>query len=240
MDKKYQIGNFIMELRLEKGFTQKELADRLNVSNRAVSSWETGAALPRLALMEQLAALLEVSSAEILAGERLAGLDQSLEQRKKTYRLVRERVFSRCESCQHTKPLLYWPNRFWVCPKCRAGLQVVPKKRPPYMLAAAITSLIFVIVLHFLPRASRFEASPNIFPAKAPVTVHEFFSNSAEWCCAYRKDSAQYFLEIVFYVLAFLSIVILSFFLVSALLSRIFCKVEITSYPYPDSQNFDL
>ena len=37
-----KIGNFIKELRTEKGLTQKELADELGISNKTISKWETG------------------------------------------------------------------------------------------------------------------------------------------------------------------------------------------------------
>lgn len=240
MDKKYQIGNFIMALRQEKGFTQKQLADRLNVSNRTVSSWETGSALPRFALMEQLSKLLNVTPAEIMAGERLSEQDGSYEQRKQTYKHVRERIFTRCESCSHSKPLFCWPNRDWTCPKCRAGLSFVPKGRSPYAIAAAVTVFVMLMIWQFLPRPARFEILQNGYPARAPAAVTEFFETSAEWSCAYLKDSVQYALEIFFYVLAFASLILAFFVLISSLLSRLFCKIEVTSYPYPDGQSFDL
>ena len=240
MDKNYQIGNFIMTLRQEKGLTQKQLADRLDVSNRTVSSWETGSALPRFALLERLAKLLNVTPAEIMAGERLSEQNGSYEQRKQTYRLVRERVFARCETCSHSKPLFCWPSRDWTCPKCRASLSLVPKSRSPYAIAAAVAVFLMYLVWRFLPRPARFEVLSNGFPAKAPASVTEFFANSAEWSCAYLKDPVHYALEIVFYILAFASLALVFFALISSLLSRILCKIEITSYPYPDSQSFDL
>jgi transcriptional regulator with XRE-family HTH domain len=69
MDSK-KIGNFIGELRKEKGMTQKELADRLNVTDKAVSKWERGAGYPEITIIPQLADLLGVSSGELLQGER--------------------------------------------------------------------------------------------------------------------------------------------------------------------------
>ena len=44
LDKK-KLGSFIAELRKEKGFTQKELAERLFLSDKAISKWETGGSL---------------------------------------------------------------------------------------------------------------------------------------------------------------------------------------------------
>lgn len=64
-------GRFIAELRKEKEWTQEELAQQLGVTDKAVSRWETGKGLPDTALLPSLAAALEVSVGELLAGERM-------------------------------------------------------------------------------------------------------------------------------------------------------------------------
>lgn len=64
-------GRFIAELRREKGLTQAELAQQLGVTDKAVSRWETGKGLPDTSLLRPLAAALEVSIGELLAGERM-------------------------------------------------------------------------------------------------------------------------------------------------------------------------
>lgn len=65
----YVTGAAIRSLREKKGYTQKQLADRILVSDKAVSKWETGRGLPDLALLEPLGAALGVSLAELLSGE---------------------------------------------------------------------------------------------------------------------------------------------------------------------------
>ncbi|MFR1051801.1 MAG: helix-turn-helix domain-containing protein [Lachnospirales bacterium] len=65
----YVTGTVIRSLREKKGYTQKQLADRISVSDKAVSKWETGRGLPDLALLEPLGAALGVSVAELLSGE---------------------------------------------------------------------------------------------------------------------------------------------------------------------------
>ncbi len=66
---KEKFGGFITQLRKGKGMTQKELADRLYVSDKAVSKWETGTHLPDIALLTPLAELLGVTVAELLQGQ---------------------------------------------------------------------------------------------------------------------------------------------------------------------------
>lgn len=66
-----KIGDFIKELRKEKGLTQKELADKLNITDRAVSKWERGLNCPDISLLDDLSRILEVSVIEILKGRKL-------------------------------------------------------------------------------------------------------------------------------------------------------------------------
>lgn len=67
-----KIGRFISELRREKGMTQKELAQNLGVSDRAVSKWERGINLPDAGLFEPLCGIFEITVSELLRGEREA------------------------------------------------------------------------------------------------------------------------------------------------------------------------
>ncbi len=69
MDENFKVGNFICELRREKGITQVELGARLNVTNKAVSRWENGRGLPDSSLLLPLAEILGVTVDEILRGE---------------------------------------------------------------------------------------------------------------------------------------------------------------------------
>lgn len=65
-----KMGAFVAELRKEKGMTQRELAAKLNITDKAVSKWERGLSLPDIALLTPLAQELEVSVGELLDGEK--------------------------------------------------------------------------------------------------------------------------------------------------------------------------
>ena len=69
MDQK-KIGSFLKELRKEKGITQEEFAEKLNVSGRSVSRWETGSNMPDISLLVEIAEFFDVSIPEIINGER--------------------------------------------------------------------------------------------------------------------------------------------------------------------------
>ena len=66
-----KIGKFIVELRREKKLTQKELADKLGVTDRAVSNWETGRRLLDYFLLPDLCNALSISINEFFVGERI-------------------------------------------------------------------------------------------------------------------------------------------------------------------------
>lgn len=63
-------GVFIRELRKEKNMTQKELADLLHITDRAVSKWERGLCAPDISLLEPLSAALGITITELILGER--------------------------------------------------------------------------------------------------------------------------------------------------------------------------
>ncbi|MFV0519360.1 MAG: helix-turn-helix domain-containing protein [Lachnospirales bacterium] len=65
-----RFAKFILELRKEKGLTQKQLAEQIGISDKAVSKWERGLSLPDIALLIPLAELLNVSTTELLNGKR--------------------------------------------------------------------------------------------------------------------------------------------------------------------------
>ena len=67
MDNK-KIGLFIKEKRVSLGLTQKELANNLNITDKAISKWETGLGLPDISLLEPLSNILGVTVTEILNG----------------------------------------------------------------------------------------------------------------------------------------------------------------------------
>lgn len=67
-----QIGRFIAECRKEKGLTQRELGERLHVTDRAVSKWENGKSFPDVSILEDVCRELDISIGELLAGKRIA------------------------------------------------------------------------------------------------------------------------------------------------------------------------
>lgn len=90
-----KIGKFIAACRKEKNLTQAQLAEKLRITDRAVSKWETGRGLPDASLMPDLCGMLGISVDELLGGEKtkssalkneqlLLDMAAELEQKNKT------------------------------------------------------------------------------------------------------------------------------------------------------------
>lgn len=66
-----KFGSFLVQLRKQKGLTQKDLAQRLFISDKAVSKWERGLSMPDIALLPPLAEVFGVTITELLSGQRI-------------------------------------------------------------------------------------------------------------------------------------------------------------------------
>lgn len=66
----YKFGNYICKLREEKGLTQAELANQLDVSDKSISKWENGQAFPRIETFEKLAVTLDTTVEDIFSASK--------------------------------------------------------------------------------------------------------------------------------------------------------------------------
>lgn len=73
----YVTGTMIRRLRESKGLTQHQLAEKISVSDKAISKWETGRGYPDISLIEPLAEALGVSIIELFSGEDVANTNRS-------------------------------------------------------------------------------------------------------------------------------------------------------------------
>ena len=66
-----KVGKFIAECRKNKNMTQAELAEKLNITDRAISKWETGKGMPDSSIMLELCNELDITVNELLSGEMI-------------------------------------------------------------------------------------------------------------------------------------------------------------------------
>lgn len=98
-----KVGKFIASLRREKGLTQEALGQRLGVTNKTVSRWETGAYMPDIELLVPLGEALGVSVNELLAGERLSDEQFRKQADENLVAVVRESSFDLKERTEFFK-----------------------------------------------------------------------------------------------------------------------------------------
>lgn len=78
----YITGSIIKKLREDKKITQQQLADKLGVSDKTISKWETGKGYPDITLLEPIASELGISVIELMAGESVSNTNKSFNMMK--------------------------------------------------------------------------------------------------------------------------------------------------------------
>lgn len=86
-----KIGNFIADRRKKQNLTQMELAEKLNITDRAVSKWERGKSLPDASVMLELCKVLNISVNELLTGENLEMKDYNEQAEKNLIEMKKQK-----------------------------------------------------------------------------------------------------------------------------------------------------
>ena len=86
-----KIGKFIAECRKNRKLTQAELAEKLNITDRAISKWETGKGMPDSSIMLELCRTLEITVNELLSGEVIKMDNYNKEMENKLIEMVRQK-----------------------------------------------------------------------------------------------------------------------------------------------------
>ena len=89
------IGKFIAECRKEKNMTQQELADKLGVTDRAISHWENGRRLPDYSLLKELCDTLSISINELFSGEKISNEDYMKKAEENMNKLITENYYKK-------------------------------------------------------------------------------------------------------------------------------------------------
>ena len=89
------IGKFIAEERKRKGYTQKQLSEKLEISDKTVSKWERGNGFPEVSLLLPLCKELDITVNELLSGERVSLEDYQRKAEENMVNLVKEAQESR-------------------------------------------------------------------------------------------------------------------------------------------------
>ncbi len=88
--KQEKIGTFIAETRKQRGMTQRELAEKIGISDKTVSKWECGNSIPDISYLEALCDSLDIKVNELLSGERLTDKSYSEKAEENIMALIKE------------------------------------------------------------------------------------------------------------------------------------------------------
>ncbi|MBE6796589.1 MAG: helix-turn-helix transcriptional regulator [Ruminococcaceae bacterium] len=86
-----KIGKFIAECRKKESLTQMQLAEKLNITDRAVSKWERGKSLPDSAIMLELCGILKITVNDLLSGEVIMVDNYNKEMENKLLEMVKQK-----------------------------------------------------------------------------------------------------------------------------------------------------
>ncbi|MBQ3214712.1 MAG: helix-turn-helix transcriptional regulator [Oscillospiraceae bacterium] len=86
-----KIGKFIADRRKKVNLTQMQLAEKLSITNRAVSKWETGKAMPDSSIMLELCDVLKITVNDLLSGEVITMGDYKIEMENKLIEMVKQK-----------------------------------------------------------------------------------------------------------------------------------------------------
>ena len=148
MENHYEGGDFLHQLRKERGYTRRELGTMLGVTGKTVAKWETGTAVPQSEILPQLSVVLGCTREELLSGrrsERTNAQDITAEYRE---------IVKRCSCCRHEglrfQSLLSSAEvveKGAICKDCGAELRLEERKRALISMGTAFLRYILSILI---------------------------------------------------------------------------------------------
>ncbi len=90
-----KIGKFISDERKQKHYTQRQLAQLLNISDKTISKWETGNGFPEVSTLLPLCEILDISVNDLLSGERLSDTDYKVKAEENMVQFIQEKEENR-------------------------------------------------------------------------------------------------------------------------------------------------
>lgn len=154
-----KFGTFLVQRRKELGLTQAQLAERIHVTDKAVSRWERGIGLPDINLLEPLAEALEVSVLEVLRGEKM---QDTLMPVMDAEELVSDTISLAAEQAEailkekEKKPILFYITTAMTCIGLMIVLQLVNRESPNALLGLIGYLMAFSSPIYLFSMATKY------------------------------------------------------------------------------------
>ena len=180
-----QIGKFIAICRKEQGLTQMQLAEKLGITDRAVSKWETGKSLPDASIMLELCDILKITVNDLLCGEMISMKENNQKNEELLIEIAKE---------LEKKNKTIWHAMWAIMIVCIIGLLgglflinlLIPEG--PWMLVAILASCILFLVPCFF--ALKLEVSVGAYKCKN--CGHEIIPSYSEALNAMHFGTTRY------------------------------------------------
>ena len=141
-------GEFLAALRRSHGYTQQQVAEQLNLSNKTISKWESGNGFPDVTVLPALAELYGVTADDILAGERLHRTEEQPTAARHSYLLSRTALrFKICLTIAMVIPLV---DTFSLLGNGILALQRIPmlSLHPLFVVASLVVLVVGALLAH--------------------------------------------------------------------------------------------
>lgn len=138
-------GRFIALCRKEKGYTQAVLAEKLGVTDKAVSKWENGKSMPDTSILLELCNLLSITVNELLTGERIR-MEQYTEKAEANLLELQELITKRNEKSLKNEKILFTCSALSYCIMCLTAVAFV---KNPYWQAIIIVLAVLLFGASF-------------------------------------------------------------------------------------------
>lgn len=106
------IGTYLAELRKENNLTQEQLGEKLGVTNKTISRWETGTYLPPVDILEKLSEMYGITINEMISGRKLTEVEYKQEAEKNIKLVLNKSTFTLQEKVDFFKKKWKKENRF--------------------------------------------------------------------------------------------------------------------------------
>ena len=113
-----KMGSFLAELRKERNLTQAELGEKLGVTNKTISRWETGNYMPSVEMLEELSTMYGMTINELLSGKKLSTEEYKEMAETNIKETLKESTFSLKEKQEFFKKMVKttcYDNRHCLC-----------------------------------------------------------------------------------------------------------------------------
>ena len=141
-----KIGKFISSCRKEAGLTQASLADKLGITDRAVSKWETGKSLPDASIMIELCNLLGITVNELLTGEHIT-MDDYMNKAEENLLEMRRKVEQRDKLLLNVEKIMIAVAIPFYAAMIIIGAYVCKSGNIPLGIALIVMAVVLVVVL---------------------------------------------------------------------------------------------